>query len=117
MRGLKGSPMTDQALFSAIAPPLKQQTEQRVLPEDAIGIMLSSGLVDTLDTYRGLGVAEVWTWEADKFNLYRLCADGYEQITHSELLPEYDIDLLADHVESEEQFYSVMALRDELRSR
>ncbi len=95
--------------------------QKKEFPDIAIEIVLSSGIVDKLDIYRGLGVTEVWVWEAGKFTLYHLRADGhaggYEQIESSELLPACDITLLTSYVKPEEQFDAVMAFRDELRSR
>lgn len=94
--------------------------QEKEFPDLAIEVVLSSGILDKLDIYRGLGVTEVWVWEAGKFTIYRLrtdeCTDGYEQITSSELLPECDIALLASYVKPQEQFDAVMAFRDELRA-
>lgn len=94
--------------------------QKKEFPDIAIEIVLSSGIVDKLDIYRGLGVTEVWVWEAGKFTLYHLRADGlangYEQIESSELLPGCDITLLTNYVRPEEQFDAVMAFRDELRA-
>jgi Uma2 family endonuclease len=77
---------------------------------------VTSGLVDKLDIYRGLGVAEVWVWELEQFRIYHLRDDGYEQIQMSELLPDCDIPLLASYIKPEEQFDAVMAFREVLRS-
>lgn len=91
--------------------------QKKEFPDLAIEVVLSSGLVDKLDIYRGLGVTEVWVWEAGQFRIYHLRADGYEQLSTSELLPSCDIQLLASHVKPEEQFDAVMAFREQLRSR
>ncbi len=89
---------------------------KKEFPDLAIEVVLSSGMVDKLDIYQGLGVAEVWIWESGSFSLYHLRANGYEQIENSELLPECDVDLLASYVRPEEQFDAVMAFRDQLRA-
>ena len=85
------------------------------LPDLAIEVVLSSGIVDKLAIYQGLGITEIWQWEAEKFTLYHLRSGGYEQITTSELLPDCDIALLASYVKPKEQFDAVMAYRDKLR--
>ena len=90
---------------------------KKEFPDIAVEVVLSSGVVDKLDIYQGLGVLEVWVWEAGEFTLYHLRSDGYEQIERSELLPEWDIALLAKHVRPKEQFDAVMAFRDELSAR
>jgi Uma2 family endonuclease len=90
--------------------------QKKEFPDLAIEIVLTSGLVDKLEIYRGLGVKEVWVWEAEQFRIYHLREDGYEQLSISELLPNCDIQLLASYVKPEEQFDAVMAFREHLRS-
>ncbi|MCS6814601.1 MAG: Uma2 family endonuclease [Cyanobacteria bacterium] len=90
--------------------------QKKEFPDLAIEIVLSKGLVDKLEIYRGLGVTEVWVWEAGQFRIYHLRGNGYEQLAASELLPDCDIQVLASHVKPEEQFEAVMAFRDYLRS-
>ena len=89
--------------------------EKKEFPDIAIEVVLSSGVVDKLSIYQGLGVAEVWVWEAEKFTIYHLRSDEYEQIASSELLPNLDINLLASYVKPQDQFDAVMNYRDELR--
>ena len=91
--------------------------QKKEFPDLAIEVVLSSGMVDKLEIYRGLGVTEVWVWEAEQFTINHLRVDGYECIAKSELLPECDIELLANYVKPEEQFDAVMAFREELRTR
>lgn len=88
--------------------------EEKAFPDLAIEIVLSSGVVDKLDIYRGLGVLEVWVWEAGAFTIHCLRADRYERAHKSKLLPECDIALLASFVKPNEQFDAVMAYRDAL---
>ncbi len=90
--------------------------QKKEFPDLAIEVVLTSGLVDKLDIYRGLGVAEVWVWEAEQFRIYQLCESGYELRTASELLPSCDVQMLASYVKPEEQFDAVMAFREQLRS-
>lgn len=89
--------------------------DRKDLPDLAIEVVLSIGLVDKLEIYRGLGIPEVWVWEAGKFSLYHLWSTHYEQITTSELLPQLDIALLAEYVRPDDQFDAVMAFRDRVR--
>lgn len=91
--------------------------QKKEFPDLAIEVVLSSGMVDKLEIYRGLGVTEVWVWEAGQFRIHRLRADGYECVARSELLPDCDIELLANSVKPEEQFDAVMAFREELQGR
>lgn len=77
--------------------------EEKNIPDLAIEVIITSGSIDKLETYRRLGVAEVWLWEINRLKLYHLREEtpsvflsthGYEQIMSSELLPELDISLL-----------------------
>lgn len=77
--------------------------EEKNIPDLAIEVIITSGSIDKLETYRRLGMAEVWLWEINHLKLYHLREEtpsvflsthGYEQITVSELLPELDISLL-----------------------
>jgi Uma2 family endonuclease len=90
--------------------------QKKEFPDLAIEVVLSSGVVDKLEIYRGLGVTEVWVWENGRFTIHHLRGEGYEQLQRSELLPECDIDLLGSYVKPEEQFDAVIAFRDQLRS-
>ena len=90
--------------------------EEKEFPDLAIEIVLSSGIVDKLAIYEGLGVAEVWEWETGAFTIHRLRTGGYERIQTSELLPGCDIALLASFVKPDEQFDAVMSYRDALRA-
>jgi Uma2 family endonuclease len=89
--------------------------QEKAFPDLAIEVVLSSGLVDKLEIYQGLGVAEVWVWEVGKFTLYHLSEFGYQIVETSELLPGCDIALLASYVKPDEQFDAVMDYRDALR--
>ena len=77
--------------------------EEKNIPDLAIEVIITSGSIDKLETYRLLGVAEVWLWEINRLKLYHLREEtpsvflsthGYEQIKSSELLPELDLSLL-----------------------
>jgi len=42
------------------------------LPDIAIEVVLTSGGIEKLPVYAGLGVREVWFWEDDAFHLHAL---------------------------------------------
>ncbi|MGF1520766.1 MAG: Uma2 family endonuclease [Leptolyngbyaceae cyanobacterium] len=85
---------------------------KKEFPDLAIEVVITRELVDKLDIYKGLGVLEVWVWQAGNFAIYRLRSTGYERMSQSELLPTLDMTLLATHVKPEEQFDAVMAFRE-----
>ncbi|WP_437334671.1 Uma2 family endonuclease [Sorangium sp. So ce394] len=65
-------------------------------PDIAIEVFITSGGIDKLDVYRGLGVPEVWIWKEGRISVHRLGEGGYEPIERSGLLPELDLDELAE---------------------
>lgn len=69
-----------------------------------------------MDIYQGLGVQEVWQWQADQFLVHCLRPTGYEPMAKSELLPNVDLQLFASYVNPTEQFDAVIAVRDKIRS-
>jgi len=90
------------------------------VPDIAIEIVVSSGGIDKLEVYRGLGIPEVWFWYAkqQQWKLYRLREDAheskYELIPHSEFLPELDFDLLSQFAKETSQTKAVIAYRETL---
>ena len=56
------------------------------IPDIAFEVVWTSGGLDKLTVYRGLGVPEVWLWKAGTITLHRLGPDGYED-AHAESLP------------------------------
>lgn len=90
--------------------------QKKEFPDIAIEVVLTSGIVDQMAIYQGLGVTEVWQWEAGQFVVHHLRATGYEAISRSELLPDLDLSLLAGYVNPDDQFDSVMSFRASIRS-
>lgn len=93
--------------------------EEKDIPNLAIEVIVTSGGINKLETYRRLGVAEVWFWEGNRLKLYHLREEiplvfqetyGYEEIETSELLPELNISLLeectliSDHTTAKRKF-------------
>ncbi len=86
-------------------------------PDIAIEVVIESGGIDKLDIYRGLGVKEVWFWQAGAFHLHALSGDGYRKVTRSELVPGLDFDALATFVRRDDQHPAVREFRDSLRAK
>jgi Uma2 family endonuclease len=81
--------------------------EEKDVPDLVVEVIVTSGTISKLETYRRLEVPEVWFWERNRLKLYHLRDNsqseqatvypdtyGYEQITISEVLPQLDISLL-----------------------
>ncbi len=66
-------------------------------------MVVTSGGIDDLVIYQGLGVPQVWFWQNHQFSLYYLHDDQYEPISKSEFLPNLDLNVLASFVMSNEK--------------
>ncbi|MEM1254942.1 MAG: Uma2 family endonuclease [Cyanobacteria bacterium P01_H01_bin.21] len=86
-------------------------------PDIAIEIVITSGGIDKLDVYKGLGVQEVWFWENQTFSLYGLIDpdSGYETLTISRLLPQLDLATLTQFIDYPSQTKAVKAYRKTLQ--
>jgi Uma2 family endonuclease len=84
-------------------------------PDLAIEVVWTSGGIDKLEVYRGLGVGEVWLWRDGAIEVHVLAGEGYERRERSALLPELDLPELARHVDPESQTEAVRRYRGTLR--
>jgi hypothetical protein len=60
-------------------------------------VIHTSPLLNKLEVYAGMGVAEVWIFKDGRFSLYALdrAASQYAEIARSRFLPELDFALIA----------------------
>jgi Uma2 family endonuclease len=84
-------------------------------PDLAIEVVWTSGGIDKLEVYRGLGVGEVWFWREGVIEVYGLVGERYERRERSALLPDLDLAELARHIDAENQTESVRRYRQTLR--
>jgi Uma2 family endonuclease len=85
------------------------------VPELAIDVVWTSGGLDKLDVYRGLGVREVWVWKQGKIGAHLLRGDRYVRAARSRLLPGLDLARVAQLASRPDQPVAVRELRAELR--
>jgi Uma2 family endonuclease len=85
------------------------------VPDIAIEVIWTSGGVDKLAVYHGLGVPEVWFWEDDTLRFFVLRDGGYLAGTHSRALPELDPALIIRCMGEPTQTRAVRALRAALQ--
>ena len=94
------------------------------VPDFAIEINLTSGSLDKLAIYKGLGVSEVLVWENKALILYDLrwsttdqrSSDNPVIIDRSQFFPQLDLKLLAQHVNPNNQPQSVKDFLKAIRS-
>ena len=90
--------------------------ELREIPDIAIEVVITSGTIDKLKVYEGLGVQEVWFWKKGTFTIYSLQnPQGYEASSASPLLPQLDFALLCQFIDNPKQTQAVKAYRQRLR--
>ena len=90
--------------------------EDKPIPDFALEVVATRGSLDKLEVYLGLGIREVWVFEAGAFSILTLRGDHYEAIPVSEVLPEPELSRIAHFAEQPDQHAALRAFRDELRS-
>lgn len=85
-----------------------QKTER---PHLALEVVWTSGGLDKLEIYRGLGVREVWTWKRGRISVHVLRGADYVPVAASEVLPGVDVDQLASFADLEPTSEAVVAYR------
>jgi len=84
-------------------------------PDLAIEVVWTSGGMDKMDVYRGLGVREVWFWREGAIEVSVLTGDRYETRERSVLLPDLDLADLVRYIDPENQTDAVRRYRQALR--
>jgi Uma2 family endonuclease len=79
-------------------------------------VNLTSGGVDKLDIYRGLGIPEVLIWQDRQLILYDLRGESYQQVTQSQFFPQLDLQLLAQYIRPQAQPQAVKEFLQAIRS-
>ena len=87
------------------------------VPDIVIEVIWTSGGLDKLAIYRGLGVPEVWFWQDGGLCFYILGAGGYTANARSTRLPDLDPELFTRCMaEPSTQTAAVRAYRQALRA-
>lgn len=86
-------------------------------PDLAIEVIMTSGTIDKLEVYSGLGVPEVWFWQNEQFRLYSLQDGKYEEVTRSKFLPDLDLDLLATYIKMPDQYDAIVEFRNAIQEK
>lgn len=91
--------------------------DRKDIPDIAIEVVLTSGVIDKMNIYQGLGVLEVWVWQAGTIVVQQLREDqsGYRECSSSALIPALDFQLLAGHMLPQEEPQASRAFRTLIR--
>jgi Uma2 family endonuclease len=85
------------------------------IPDLALEVVVSKDALDKLEVYRGLGIGEVWRFEAGVFTVHLLKAGAYHEHPTSLVFPELDLVELAQLVAQPDQHEALKAYRARLR--
>lgn len=81
------------------------------VPDLAIEVVWTSGGLEKLELYRGLGVAEVWQWRDGAIAIFSLQDDRYVREQRSRWFPDLDMALVARLAGHEDQHEAVLELQ------
>jgi Uma2 family endonuclease len=93
-----------------------EDRRQRETPDLAIEVIFTSGTINKLEYYSRFNVAEVWFWEDGVFSIYQLNSEGYDRVSRSLLLPDWDLELLGRCLQMSEEKEALKVFRDALRA-
>jgi len=85
------------------------------IPDLAIEIVVTSGGINSLKVYAGLGVPEVWFWEKGRLSVFCLQDGEYIKVTQSRLLPDLDLDLLTSYLDADDAFDALLEFRQKIQ--
>lgn len=88
---------------------------EKEFPDLAVEVVETSGGINKLEVYKGLGISEVWFWQKGKFEVYCLQGEEYKQVAASELLSGLDLNLLTSYVINPEPLDAVLEFREQVR--
>jgi Uma2 family endonuclease len=86
------------------------------VPEIALEVVVTSGGINKLAVYQGLGVREVWFWKDERFELYTLGEEGFRPLAASALIPQLDFAALARFALHADQHQALVEYRAFLRA-
>jgi Uma2 family endonuclease len=68
--------------------------DQKATPDLVIEVALTSGGMDKLALWAGLGVPELWLWQNDSLHFFHLTGDRYAPANDSQFLPGFPVPLV-----------------------
>ncbi len=91
--------------------------DRKDVPDLAIEVVLTSGTIDKMQIYAGLGVREVWVWRLGSISVQRLRSDGsgYDAFASSALLPQLDLAMLSEHIRPQDEPQALRTFRNLIR--
>jgi Uma2 family endonuclease len=89
---------------------------KKPIPDLALEVTVTSGGINKLAIYARLQIPEVWFWEDGTIEVYCLRENElYEKVLQSELIPDIDIDLVAEHSRMSDQYDAIKSFTEKIR--
>ncbi len=89
---------------------------KKTIPDLAIEVTVTSGGINKLAIYARLQIPEVWFWEDGTIEVYCLRENElYEKVLQSELIPDIDIELVAEHSRMNDQYDAIKSFTEKIR--
>ncbi len=89
---------------------------KKTIPDLAIEVTVTSGGINKLAIYARLQIPEVWFWEDGTIEVYCLRENElYEKVLQSELIPDIDIELVAEHSRMNDQYDAIKSFTVKIR--
>jgi Uma2 family endonuclease len=82
---------------------------KKEIPDFLVEVVITSGGLDKLESYKRISVPEVWFWMNHKLLIYQLQAGQYQTTTRSQFLPDLDLELLTQYIAFDDQYDAVTA--------
>ena len=87
-----------------------------IYSRSAIEVTVTSGGINKLAIYARLQIPEVWFWEDGTIEVYCLRENElYEKVLQSELIPDIDIELVAEHSRMNDQYDAIKSFTEKIR--
>jgi len=95
---------------------LGEKQEPPTIPDIAIEVVWTSGGLNKLAIYQGLGIPEVWFWKGGELTFHILREEGYVRAERSEKLSDLDPNLLVRFMRGSGQTQAVREYRKALNT-
>lgn len=80
---------------------------KKEIPDFLIEVVITSGGLEKLESYKRIGVPEVWFWMNNELLVYQLQDGQYQPAPRSQFLPNLDLVLLTQYISSNDQYDAV----------
>jgi Uma2 family endonuclease len=88
---------------------------KKEIPDLAIEVVITSGGIQTLEIYQGLGIPEVWFWQNRQLKVFCLKNSEYIQENKSQFLCDLNLDLLVSYLDWDEPLDAILDFKARIK--